>query len=141
MILLQPEMYAHVLKPNQVFKGASTLNTNGIFIVEVPHLLNIIKDNQYDNIYHEHIGFHSLKSLIDLAKRNNLKAFKVEIIDSQGGSLRCFFKKNSNVNLKINNSIKKILNFETKNKLFNVKYLKNYKYKILNHKKDFLNFY
>lgn len=132
---------AHVLKPNQVFKGAShLLNTNGIFIVEVPHLLNIIKDNQYDNIYHEHIGFHSLKSLIDLAKRNNLKAFKVEIIDSQGGSLRCFFKKNSNVNLKIHNSIKKILNFEKKNKLFNVKYLKNYKYKILNHKKDFLNF-
>ncbi len=132
---------AHVLKPNQIFKGVSNLlNPKGIFIVEVPHLLNILKENQYDNIYHEHIGFHSLKSLMDLAKRNNLLAFKVEIIDSQGGSLRCFFKKNSNTSLKVHNSILRVLNSEKRNKLFNDKNLKNYKLKINNHKKKLLDF-
>ena len=30
-------------------------------------MLNILKQNQYDNIFHEHIGVHSLKSIIDLA--------------------------------------------------------------------------
>ncbi len=132
---------AHVLNPNQIFKGVShLLSDNGIFIVEVPHLLNILKDNQYDNIYHEHIGFHSLKSLMDLAKRNNLIAFKVEIIDSQGGSLRCFLKKKSNRSLKVHNSIVNILDSEKRNKLFNNKNLKNYRLRINNHKKELLDF-
>ena len=65
---------AHVPKPNEIFKGVDNLlNDEGIFILEVPHLVNIIKDNQYDNIFHEHIGFHSLKSIIDLSHKNGLK--------------------------------------------------------------------
>ena len=88
---------AHVKNPNDLFQGCKKIiNKKGIFIVEAPSLLNIIKDNQYDNIFHEHIGFHSLKSLIDLAKRNNLNLFDVEHIDSQGGSLRYYL---SNDNL------------------------------------------
>ena len=42
------------------------LKEKGIFVIEVPHLYNIFKDNQYDNIFHEHLGFHSLKSIKDL---------------------------------------------------------------------------
>ena len=57
---------AHVPNPNEIFAGAQNLLSNdGLFILEVPHLFNIFKDNQYDNIFHEHIGFHSLKSIID----------------------------------------------------------------------------
>ena len=59
----------------------------------MPHLENIYKENQYDNIFHEHIGFHSLKSIIDLSSRNNLKVFNIEKIKSQGGSLRCYICK------------------------------------------------
>ena len=69
------------------------LKNNGVFILEVPHLLNIYNENQYDNIFHEHIGFHSLKSIIDLSNKNNLRVFDVEKIDSQGGSIRCYIKK------------------------------------------------
>ena len=55
--------------PIKFFKGVENLlSKNGKFIVEVPHLDNIIRHNQYDNIFHEHIGFHSLKSIIDLCK-------------------------------------------------------------------------
>ena len=84
--------------PNNVFKGIENLLKNdGILIIEVPHLLNILNKNQYDNIFHEHIGFHSLKSIIDLSRRNHLKVFNVEFIDSQGGTIRCYItKKDSN---------------------------------------------
>ena len=60
------------------------MKDNGVFILEVPHLLNILRENQYDNIFHEHIGFHSLKSIKDLCERHNLKVFDVEKIESQG---------------------------------------------------------
>ena len=80
-------------------------------MIEVPHLLNILKQNQYDNIFHEHIGFHSLKSIIDLATKNNLKVFDVEKIVSQGGSIRCFICRNSS-DKKISKKYKNILNTE-----------------------------
>ena len=81
---------AHLNYPNQAFKGAENLlKDKGIFILEVPHLLNIINKNQYDNIFHEHVGFHSLRSIQDLCRQNQLKVFDIEMIDSQGGSIRC----------------------------------------------------
>jgi 2-polyprenyl-3-methyl-5-hydroxy-6-metoxy-1,4-benzoquinol methylase len=132
---------AHVTNPNEIFSGVNNLlSTNGVFVVEVPHLLNIIKENQYDNIYHEHIGFHSLKSLVDLANKNGLTAFKVQKIDSQGGSLRCFFKKRGCYKLKTDKSIQLTLAYEKRNKLFDKNSLKKYKLKINNHRKNFLEF-
>ena len=57
--IIARNVLAHVPDPNQIFKGVENLlSKNGKFIVEVPHLDNIIRHNQYDNIFHEHIGFH-----------------------------------------------------------------------------------
>ena len=101
-------------------------------MIEVPHLENIYKENQYDNIFHEHIGFHSLKSIIDLSSRNNLKVFNVEKIKSQGGSIRCYIcKKNSSK--KANNKIKEILLREKKTGLLSNTKLKEFKTKIKTH--------
>ena len=48
--LFARNVIAHVQDPNEIFRGASNLlSLNGVFVVEVPHLLNIIKHNQYDN--------------------------------------------------------------------------------------------
>ena len=85
---------AHTSNPNDIFKGVGKiLKDSGIFIVEVPYLYNIYKDNQYDNIFHEHMGFHTLKSIRDLCDNNFLKIIDTEIIESQGGSLRCYISK------------------------------------------------
>ncbi len=68
---------AHTKNPNDIFRGVrNILNDQGIFVIEVPYLYYIYKDNQYDNVFHEHIGFHSLKSIQDLCKKNFLKKLK-----------------------------------------------------------------
>ena len=124
---------AHVPNPNEIFKGVNNLlDIEGTFILEVPHLGNIFQYNQYDNIFHEHIGFHSLKSIIDLCNRNSLKVFDVEKIDSQGGSLRCYMCKREN-NKKISKNIFLMLNKERKLGLFETKKLQNFKHKINAH--------
>jgi len=129
---------AHVTNPNEIFKGMyELLNPKGIGFIEVPHLLPIIKNNQYDNIFHEHQGFHSLKSIDDLCKKNNLDLIDVKLVDLQGGSLRCQIQKNNH--FKKNNSIKKIISIEKKYKLFDGRYLATYKDKINNHKKELIN--
>ena len=124
---------AHVPNPNDIFKGVrNLLNKNGKFIVEVPHQYNIIRYNQYDNIFHEHIGYHSLKSIIDLATKNNLKVFDVEKIESQGGSIRCFIC-HKNTSEKISNKIKIVISSEKKLGLYSEIKLKKFKISILSH--------
>ncbi len=124
---------AHVPDPNKIFKGVKNLlNKNGKFILEVPHLDNIIRYNQYDNIFHEHIGFHSLKSIIDLSIKHNLKVFDVEKIDSQGGSIRCFLS-NKNSSEKISRRVKLVIKAEQKLGLNSSTKLRKFKVKILLH--------
>ena len=124
---------AHIKNPNEIFKGAENiLDDNGVFVIEVPHLLNILNQNQYDNIFHEHIGFHSLKSIDDLCKLNCLKIFDIDIINSQGGSIRCYIcKKNSKK--KVLRKVAKILKIEKKLGIFSKNKLQGFKNKIINH--------
>ncbi len=131
--IIARNVIAHVPNPNEIFSGVNNLlSDNGIFIIEVPHLENIYKDNQYDNVFHEHIGFHSLKSIIDLSSRNNLRVFNIEKIKSQGGSIRCYIcKKNSNKS--INRKINEILSNEKKTGLFSFTKLKKFKFRIQAH--------
>ena len=127
---------AHIKEPNNVFKGIDNLlKDNGIFVLEVPHLLNILNNNQYDNIFHEHIGFHSLKSIQDLCKANNLKVFDIDKIDSQGGSIRCFISKQTS-NQTISSNVSLMSKIEKKSNLFLNSNLKTFKNKILKHSKS-----
>lgn len=137
-LIFARNVLAHVINPNEIFKGVKALlSEKGIFIVEVPHLLPILKNLQYDNIFHEHQGFHSLKSIKDLCDRNGLTVSNVNRIDSQGGSIRCEIR---NKKIEMNSKVKKFINYETENNLFNQKYLKLFKNKILKHNKSLYNF-
>ena len=107
--IIARNVVAHVSNPNKIFSGFNKLlKKDGVGIIEVPHLFNIIKENQYDNIFHEHIGFHSLKSLKDLCEMSKLKIFDVQKINSQGGSLRCFIAKKKSAYKTSKNKNKKI---------------------------------
>ena len=131
--IIARNVVAHVPNPNEIFSGVNNLlSESGIFVLEVPHLENIYRENQYDNIFHEHIGFHSLKSIVDLSSRNNLKVFNIEKIKSQGGSIRCYIcKKNSN--RRINKKIDEILLSEKKTGLTSDTQLKEFRLKIQTH--------
>lgn len=131
--IIARNVIAHVPNPNEIFSGVNNLlSESGIFVLEVPYLENIYKKNQYDNIFHEHIGFHSLKSIVDLSLRNNLKVFNVEKIKSQGGSLRCYICKN-NFNKSINKKVDVILLSEKKTGLLSYSKLKKFRFKIQTH--------
>ena len=130
---------AHVSNPNEIFSGIKNIIKNdGYAIIEVPHLLPILKNLQYDNVFHEHQGFHSIKSIYDLCKRNKLILSKVKMIKSQGGSIRCEVRKKNHLRIKRAKISKYIYN-ERKNGLFNQNYLKEYSLRILKHKTKLIN--
>jgi len=88
------------------------IKNKGTIIIEVQYLLNTLKDLTFDNIYHEHYNYWSLTSLITFFNRFKAKIYKAEKIDTHGGSLRIYIKKDPKT--KIEKSIKSILIEEEK---------------------------
>jgi len=64
------------------------LKPGGTITVEVPHLLQLIAQRQFDTIYHEHFSYFSLHVLDRVFTRHGLRVFDVETLPTHGGSLR-----------------------------------------------------
>ena len=97
------------------------LSKNGTIIIEVQYLMNTLKDLTFDNIYHEHYNYWSLTSLTNFFKQFKVKIFKVEEINTHGGSIRVYLKKNEKI--KIEKSVKELIKEEEK---FGIKKFKTY---------------
>jgi SAM-dependent methyltransferase len=66
------------------------LKPDGVVIVEVPYVCDLIMAGTFDTIYHEHVYYFSLTSLVHLFGRCGLCVNEVEKISTHGGSLRIF---------------------------------------------------
>ena len=97
------------------------LSKNGTIIIEVQYLLNTLKDLTFDNIYHEHYNYWSLTSLINFFNQFSSTIFKVERINTHGGSLRVYIKKGKKI--KIENNVRSLLKEE---EVFGIKNYKTY---------------
>ena len=82
---------AHVPDINDFVSGFTTLlKPGGVATFEFPHLLNLINENQFDTIYHEHFSYLSLTALETIFKESGLQIFDAEEHSTHGGSLRLF---------------------------------------------------
>ncbi len=134
-LILASNVFAHADHLKEMAKCMiKLLRKNGVIIIEVQYFPFMLKDLTFDNIYHEHVNYWSLKSLIYFFSNINCKIFKCELIDTHGGSLRIYVSKNKNI--KIQGSINKQISFEKKLGLSNDVLYKNFEFKIINIKNN-----
>ena len=89
-LVLGENVLAHVPNIRNFMDGVSlVLSDKGTAVFEFPYLDGLLK-NKFDTIYHEHVFYFSLLSLINLFKKAGLEIYDVEKTDMQGGSLRIF---------------------------------------------------
>ncbi len=90
-LVLGNNVLAHVPDLNDFVGGVKLLlKRGGIATFEFPHLQNLIEQNQFDTIYHEHFCYFSAIAIDAIAKRHGLVFFDVEEIPTHGGSLRVY---------------------------------------------------
>ncbi|MCK5398352.1 MAG: class I SAM-dependent methyltransferase [Thermoplasmata archaeon] len=90
-LLLGNNVLAHVPDINNFVKGMKILlNSDGLITMEFPHLLKLMKFNQFDTIYHEHFSYFSLFTVKRIFEKHGLTIFDVEELDTHGGSLRIY---------------------------------------------------
>lgn len=82
---------AHVPDINDFVRGFTLLlKPDGVATFEFPHLLRLLRENQFDTIYHEHYSYLSLTAVESLFQSNGLSVFDVEELSTHGGSLRVY---------------------------------------------------
>jgi SAM-dependent methyltransferase len=83
--------FAHMPDVNGVVEGIKEiLKPDGIFVSESHYLFDLLRDVQYDTIYHEHLRFYSLRALRNLFDRHGMKIVKAKRISTHGGSIRVY---------------------------------------------------
>ncbi len=82
---------AHVADLHGVVDGMRTLlKDDGMAVIEVPYVKEMIEKCEFDTIYHEHLCYFSLTSLNRLFAGHGLIIQNILLVDIHGGSLRLF---------------------------------------------------
>jgi SAM-dependent methyltransferase len=90
-LVIGNNVLAHVPDLHDFVEGLSRLVApDGAITMEFPHLLRLIREQQFDTIYHEHFSYLSLYSVERLFGEHGLRLFDVEELPTHGGSLRIY---------------------------------------------------
>ena len=145
-IIVGNNVFGHVEDLKEFMKCIKILSKEkGIFIFEVPYLVDLIQKLEFDTVYHEHLSYFSLIPLMRLMEEFDLEIFDVKKQKVHGGTIRVFVSQKNNFKSTI--GLKKLIDFEREfgiNKVQtyqkfseNVKELKNkLKNKLLEFKKE-----
>lgn len=66
------------------------LKPQGVITIEFPHLQQLMQENQFDTIYHEHFSYFSFITAEKIFAAHGMTLFDVEELPTHGGSLRIY---------------------------------------------------
>lgn len=140
-LLLGNNVLAHV--PDIVdFVGGMKilLKETGIITMEFPHLLQLINNNQFDTIYHEHFSYLSFYTVKKIFESAGLILFDVEEVRTHGGSLRIYATHAENRKQEISSNVQSLLDKELSYGIDTIEYYKGFQQKAFKAKIGLLEF-
>ena len=132
---------AHV--PNiKDFIGAFAilLKDTGVVTFEFPYLLNLIKFNQFDTIYHEHFSYLSLTVVKSILNSSGLSIFDVDELETHGGSLRVYAQHEATGIQNTTSKVAELLSLEESAGIADINFYSGFQKKTNIVKNDFLEF-
>jgi hypothetical protein len=137
-LMIANNVLAHVPDINDFVGGIKTmLAADGVFTAEFPHLLRLVKEIQFDTIYHEHFFYYSLFAMQQILNQNGLQLFDVQTLPTHGGSLRIYADHGQN---KPTENVDKILQEEMSQGINQLKFYEGFQQKVEAIKIDLLAF-
>ena len=110
----------------------------GVLILESPHFLHLVRDLEFDTIYHEHLSYILIKPFIPFLKKYNFEIFDVVKKDIHGGSIRIFISTKGAQ--KVQARVNKICKEENRNKLYSNKALINFSHQVKKNRYHLISF-
>lgn len=139
-LLIGNNVLPHVPDIVDFVKGMKKiLKENGIITMEFPHLMNLVDNNLFDTIYHEHFSYLSFATTKRIFEAQGLEIFDVEEITTHGGSLRIYAKHSGN-RRQVSLSVNTLLQKEKDHGMNLMPYYKGFQEKALKAKMDLIEF-
>jgi methylation protein EvaC len=111
--ILTSNSFAHIDDMQEVMRGVKALlDDKGVLLVEVHYLGALIKEVQYDVIYHEHLDYYSALALSKFFKRYGMEIFDIKRTNIQGGSIRYYVRNIGKRDEPISNAVVEIIESE-----------------------------
>ena len=128
-IVVASNVFAHLDEYHDIIENVKRiLSENGTYIVEVQYFADMIRDMTFDNIYHEHVLYYTIHSMINLFDKHNMTLYNVEKIPTHGGSIRAYISEGKSPQQSVNNLIRE----EKENGIDNLQTLENFNKKLQN---------
>ncbi|MGN6165582.1 MAG: methyltransferase domain-containing protein [Flavisolibacter sp.] len=140
-LLLGNNVLAHV--PNIVDFVAGMkiiLKENGIITMEFPHLMQLVENNQFDTIYHEHFSYLSFYTVKQIFESQGLSIFDVDEVPTHGGSLRIYARHIEDTSEEITPKVAAMLQAELSKGMNTPSYYSNFQKKAFAVKLSFVDF-
>jgi 2-polyprenyl-3-methyl-5-hydroxy-6-metoxy-1,4-benzoquinol methylase len=140
-LLLGNNVLAHVPDIVDFVTGMKTiLNDNGVITMEFPHLMQLVDNNQFDTVYHEHFSYLSFFTVKQIFASVGLEMFDVQEIPTHGGSLRIFAKHKEDTSKEISPNVQALLDKEIGKGINTLKYYEDFQQKAAKVKLAFTGF-
>ncbi|MBA2745459.1 MAG: methyltransferase domain-containing protein [Flavisolibacter sp.] len=140
-LLLGNNVLAHVPDIMDFVGGMKImLKEGGVITMEFPHLMQLIDNNQFDTIYHEHFSYLSFYTVKKIFNSHQLELFDVEEISTHGGSLRIYACHTGDASKSIAAEVHRLEEKEHKKGVGTIQYYEGFQPKALKVKLDLLSF-
>ena len=140
-LLLGNNVLAHVPDMIDFVAGMKiVLKETGTITMEFPHLMQLVDNNQFDTIYHEHFSYLSFYTVKQIFESQGFKMFDVEELSSHGGSLRIYATHKENDKQKVTKNVNTLLEKEFSKGINTLEYYKSFQQKALRVKLDLTEF-
>lgn len=105
-LLVSANVVNHIDDLKSLVANVNTcLKSNGLFVFEVPYLLDLINSTAFDTIYHEHVNYFGIRSIDNLFRNRGCSVVKIERLNYMCGSIRVYVKKGEHPRREIDNFI------------------------------------
>ncbi|MGH7278601.1 MAG: methyltransferase domain-containing protein [Candidatus Rokuibacteriota bacterium] len=116
------------------------LHRRGVITLEVPHLMRLVADNQFDTIYHEHFSYFSFLTAERVFAAHGLTIFDVEELPTHGGSLRLYVRHTEDLSRPITGGVVELRARETAAGLTDLAYYASFGERVQDTKRRLLDF-
>lgn len=137
-VIIGNNVLAHVANLQDLVAGLDLLlRPDGIAVFEVPYLVDLLRKDEFDTIYHEHLSYFALRPLQRLFESQGLCVFDVKRLPVHGGSIRVYVAK-SRAGMQIEPAVSDLLQLENLEQLDSFRTYQNFAVRVDKMKQELL---
>jgi SAM-dependent methyltransferase len=126
-VIIGNNVLAHVADLHGFVEGIRILlKEDGVAVIEMPYVKDLVDHCEFDTIYHEHLCYFSVTALNRLFRMHSLFLNDVKRLSIHGGSLRIYVEKEENVSA----TVRAMLQTEAAEKVDQIDYYRDFAHRV-----------